>query len=527
MSEKYKILSNRKKHYVGRTLYQIIALRDIVSESGVIIVPKGTLGGHIEDPANLSQEGSCWVYPDSVVYHFATVKDNASIMGKSVISEHACISGDAIVKDAAIVEGSASVKDSTIISGFAFISGTATICNNAKISGNAKVFGNALVSGGAEVRGQAKIKGNAKILNCASVIDSAVILNATVKNYAIVSGSSIVRDNASIEDNARVCKNSVVNGHAVVKGSAYVDGACISGNAIVEGSVALNGHSEIKCNSHLCGNLNVCEGSVINIVEPNVLFGASPFTSRLYDCSFNNEAPINVTDKNYKDYMIVPIKKFGCITFSGDGGSVDLFLLKHTRKCLNLPSKMSFKNKSELLSYIFDLFPKESKPDVSEEVMDLEEIFCDFLSSCYEVIDETTKELSCSFLNKVLTCSSWFKKAEDLIKQNSDEIYEKAINYFFAVFVEIIMSFLFEENNPCSINVALLNEILERSSVDIHSCAIKKLPTSLFSDELIIMVAKTCNFSDDWKVIMIEKMKETDFLKLEPFLKKGSHITLS
>lgn len=64
----------------GEILYRIKALKDF---NGVKI---GDLGGYIESEGNLSHDGDCWVYDDSIVYGGATVSENASIRKNSIVA---------------------------------------------------------------------------------------------------------------------------------------------------------------------------------------------------------------------------------------------------------------------------------------------------------------------------------------------------------------------------------------------------------------------------------------------------------
>ena len=59
--------------------YRITALRDFGT------IKKGTIGGKVEGPDNLSHEGNCWVY------------GNARVSGNAVVSGNAQVSGDAWV----------------------------------------------------------------------------------------------------------------------------------------------------------------------------------------------------------------------------------------------------------------------------------------------------------------------------------------------------------------------------------------------------------------------------------------------
>jgi hypothetical protein len=54
----------------------------------------GLLGGWIESESNLSQEGACFVFNEACVLDQAVVKDNAQIMGDSVVCDLAVVGGD-------------------------------------------------------------------------------------------------------------------------------------------------------------------------------------------------------------------------------------------------------------------------------------------------------------------------------------------------------------------------------------------------------------------------------------------------
>ena len=126
---KYK-LTNNKKEFGGRTLYQIEALKDFGN------VRKGDLGGWIEREDNLSQDDNCWVLDNAEVF------GNAEVSGSAQVYENARVSGDAEVFGSAEVHGDAQVY------------------GNAEVHGNAWVFENAWVSGNARVSGNAKLSAN-------------------------------------------------------------------------------------------------------------------------------------------------------------------------------------------------------------------------------------------------------------------------------------------------------------------------------------------------------------------------------
>lgn len=73
---KYK-LTNKKIDYLGRTLYQIEAVKKFGN------IAKGQKGGFIEKKSNLSQDGNAWVYNYAMVYGDAKVCDNAIVRSNS------------------------------------------------------------------------------------------------------------------------------------------------------------------------------------------------------------------------------------------------------------------------------------------------------------------------------------------------------------------------------------------------------------------------------------------------------------
>lgn len=149
---KYK-LTNKKIDYLGRTLYQIEAVKKFGN------IAKGQKGGFIEKKSNLSQDGNAWVYNYAMVYGDAKVCDNADVY------ENAKVYGHAKVRNSANVHGRAKV------------------CGHADVCGNAWVYSNAEVYGDAKVHGAAVVCDNAKVYDCANVRSAAVVCdNAIVRS---------------------------------------------------------------------------------------------------------------------------------------------------------------------------------------------------------------------------------------------------------------------------------------------------------------------------------------------------------
>lgn len=89
---------------------QIRALRDFSD------VTKGDIGGWIESGYNLSHKGTCWVYPEGMVWGDGRVEDQAMLECGNVY-ERAMLCGDAIVRGGAEISGMAIIEGNLIIDG--------------------------------------------------------------------------------------------------------------------------------------------------------------------------------------------------------------------------------------------------------------------------------------------------------------------------------------------------------------------------------------------------------------------------
>ncbi len=162
--QKYKL---RKRDTIvrdGRKLYRIEALRDVCYN-----VKEGKVGGYVESEANLSQEGSCWIYHNACAYEDARVEGNAhlkhdaTIRGKAKLIEEATlwenamvqgeakVGGNAILKGHAVVGGSAEVKAWTILQDDVHVGGRALVQSDEKgcllLQGTTMIFGNVVIQG--------------------------------------------------------------------------------------------------------------------------------------------------------------------------------------------------------------------------------------------------------------------------------------------------------------------------------------------------------------------------------------------
>jgi len=91
-------------------VYQIRSLID----NDNFPVKAGDVGGWISSEANLSQKGSCWISPNTIVVENARIEENAFIYGESIISGSSKVNGRAEVTQSRI-------------SGYSLISGNAEV----------------------------------------------------------------------------------------------------------------------------------------------------------------------------------------------------------------------------------------------------------------------------------------------------------------------------------------------------------------------------------------------------------------
>lgn len=160
---KYK-LTNKKIDYLGRTLYQIEAVKKFGN------IAKGQKGGFIEKKSNLSQDDNAWVYNYAMVRGDAVVRGNARVYGDALVCDNADVYENAKVYNHAKVRNNANVY------------GHAKVCGHADVCGNAWVYSNAEVYGDAKVH-SAVVRDNAKVYDCANVRSAAVVCdNAIVRS---------------------------------------------------------------------------------------------------------------------------------------------------------------------------------------------------------------------------------------------------------------------------------------------------------------------------------------------------------
>ena len=216
MSEqKYKLIRVDERHHNGDSgldlpRYRVLAVRTIILPDGKVIHP-GEFGGFVDGEGCLSHNGNCWVGDQARAYGRSTVRDDALVLGRSVLGnpdstlEGAHVSGRAVVTGFATVADS-SIEDDARVDDCAEVRGGSTVGERARITGSARMhfstaYDNAHIGGKAElsdssVWGRAFVLGNARVDNC-NVKDRALVMDfARAKNVDLV-GDTILSEFAS------------------------------------------------------------------------------------------------------------------------------------------------------------------------------------------------------------------------------------------------------------------------------------------------------------------------------------------
>lgn len=107
--KKYSLLPTNKVSPDGQQLFQIIAARDMFS----IQVRKGSLGGHVTGPDNLSQDGTCWIDEGCAAYGNAVVDGDALLRNGSTIADNVVVTGNSYIN-------ASHLKGNIVVEGFSF-----------------------------------------------------------------------------------------------------------------------------------------------------------------------------------------------------------------------------------------------------------------------------------------------------------------------------------------------------------------------------------------------------------------------
>lgn len=226
--KKYELVEDinaplRKNSFSLPKTFRIRALRDIPIPRDIYgsmrylpPVKKGDLGGFVQSENNLSQEGLCWIYDNSIVINSAIIADDASVMDNSLIMDNAKITGESVIKESIIGQNAKCDKYSLVfksqISDNAYVSDHARITNS-KLYSKCKAYNNCTIEGSslynlAEVFDRAHIS-NSTLLDKVKIYGCASIKNSSIKHRAQIYESAII-SNSKVENQAKVAENAKV-----------------------------------------------------------------------------------------------------------------------------------------------------------------------------------------------------------------------------------------------------------------------------------------------------------------------------
>ena len=141
-NKKYKLREDDAIVREGRKLYRIQALRDVRYS-----VKEGKVGGYVESEANLSHEGTCWLFENACAYEDARVEGEARMHGHATLRGKAKLSGDATLWDHAIVQGEAKVGGGSQLNNQVVVGGSAILKGNVLLYDDVHVGDEAYLEG--------------------------------------------------------------------------------------------------------------------------------------------------------------------------------------------------------------------------------------------------------------------------------------------------------------------------------------------------------------------------------------------
>ncbi len=124
-------------------LVRIVALINIYSSDGRVLVKKGQKGGFVDGEDVLSQKGRCWIYDDAVAIR-SEIKGNAVVAGKAVVL-NSVVKGNAVVTDLSRVSGKSVITQHAVVKDMAKVIKGSIIGGNTEIGGKTKVANKKIV----------------------------------------------------------------------------------------------------------------------------------------------------------------------------------------------------------------------------------------------------------------------------------------------------------------------------------------------------------------------------------------------
>lgn len=272
--EKYKLTNEKFTSASGKVLYRIQAVREI-SQRGRI-VKKGTLGGYVESPANLSQEGEAWLADKAmsigktIIEGDAWVGGNAVIWGDSVITDEAEVWGDTFIESSTIggeckVKDQAHVKDATL-SGAVILQNEVQV-KKTTIEGTVNVMGTSRISGSTINGKDIIVKEKAYIYSS----DIGGVSTHDTPKIIVIGGNSrlvhiqIFGENIVITGDAKLGKGTLLIGKKIL----ISDHADIAGNVEVLSDVSISELAFIRNYSYMPLHLDEIQINGDTVIEKN------------------------------------------------------------------------------------------------------------------------------------------------------------------------------------------------------------------------------------------------------------------
>ena len=118
MTKTKKVISDYGKKYIldrDGARFRLVATKEFWC--GDYFVKRGSNGGMVDSPDNLSQDGSCWITKDACVYGNARIEDDALINDRAIVCADAIVRGKSIISDDCQVCGKSIVEGASVVAG--------------------------------------------------------------------------------------------------------------------------------------------------------------------------------------------------------------------------------------------------------------------------------------------------------------------------------------------------------------------------------------------------------------------------
>ena len=266
---KYELTKETYKTASGKTLYRVRAVQNIYQKGRT--VAKGTIGGYVESPANLSQEGNAWL------------AENAMAMGKTIIE------GDAWVGGNAVISGSSVITDSADVWGNSFVE-SSTVGGHCKVKDRANVqdsqlTGDVIVQDSGDViksslDGTVNVMEKARIFGSTAKGKDVVLMGKTNIDLSNIGGVSTFDDPEKL----------VIGGDtSLIRTRIHGNDIVISGNAKLGKEVILLGENiRISDYAEISGKVEILSYVILSELAVIENKGVEPL--KLYNMTIDGDA---------------------------------------------------------------------------------------------------------------------------------------------------------------------------------------------------------------------------------------------